>query len=290
SFAFLPAIDWLGGGISGYTRMALVLAAILLVCLGITFWGVREKQTDVPVSEVNWREVIQFLPKNRPFWLLCICFGACFAGWAGFAATAPYYYRYVVGDSTAVSWVFLIVMGVSTLTIPLWTLLSRRIEKRGVFLWGALCYSLAFLGVFFLGVESKWLGYALFSLQGLGNGAAVYTSWAMIPDTVEYGEWKSGYRLEAILYGIYGVFIKLGLGLGTALIGYGLAWAGYNVEVAPSSAVLGMIKGLFSLLPLVAVIIAAAAMYAYPLTASCHASIRTALQQKKDGSTVAAIL
>ncbi|MEO1452103.1 MAG: MFS transporter, partial [Bacteroidota bacterium] len=38
SFAFLPAIDWLGGGISGYTRMALVLATILLVCLGITFW------------------------------------------------------------------------------------------------------------------------------------------------------------------------------------------------------------------------------------------------------------
>lgn len=281
SFAFLPLVQKLGGGADSYTMLALGLAGVLIICLIIAFAGVKEQAVAEQSAGRIRLQDLRAIRKNRPFWLLCIAFGAAFTGWAGFAASAPYYFRYIQGDEAGVSWVFLIVMGLSTLTIPLWTRLSARIDKRGVFLWGTLLYALAFVGTYFWQGNGLWLGYLLFAIQGLGNGAAVYTSWAMIPDTVEYGQWQTGKRLESVLYGVYGVFIKLGLGLGAAIIGYSLSWAGYAAGTPPTATVLQTIRVLFSILPLAAVGLAAWAMYLYPLSSERHAALRAEISKPK---------
>ena len=61
----------------------------------------------------------------------------------------------------------------------------------------------------------------------------------MLADTVEYGEWKTGVRTQAINVTANGVGQKIGSGLDTAAFGGLLTMCGYNgmAEVQTASAV-----------------------------------------------------
>ena len=69
-----------------------------------------------------------------------------------------------------------------------------------------------------------------------GFNTAIY---AIVPDCVEYGEWKTGVRTQAINVTANGVGQKIGSGLGTAAFGGLLTMCGYNgmAEVQTASAV-----------------------------------------------------
>ncbi len=38
--------------------------------------------------------------------------------------------------------------------------------------------------------------------------------WALIPETIEYGEYKTGKRMGGLIYAIIGFFFKFGMALG----------------------------------------------------------------------------
>jgi Na+/melibiose symporter-like transporter len=119
--------------------------------------------------------------------------------------------------------------------------------------------------------------FTLMGLYGIGNAAAVFGSWAMIADTIEFGEWKTGLRLEGVRYGIYGFFIKLGLGLGLWLAAKSLDWWGYVPNEAQNLVALGGIRQLVSVVPLAWVIVAWLLMWRYSLTEGRHEEIRAEL-------------
>ena len=56
-------------------------------------------------------------------------------------------------------------------------------------------------------------------LRGIGFGAFSSVIYGMLADTVEYGEWKTGVRTQAINVTANGVGQKIGSGLGTAAFG-----------------------------------------------------------------------
>ncbi|RMG70802.1 MAG: MFS transporter [Bacteroidetes bacterium] len=278
-FGFLPVVEAYGGGLGGYRKAALLAGGLILLTLWVSFASVRERvspraQRPLPLAE-GWR----VLRQNRPFWLLAVAFASCFAAWAAFAATAPYYFRYVIGRPELTSYGLLAVMGTTALTIPLWTLLSQRIGKHSAFLLGTGGYLLAFAGLWFIPQPSLPLLISLLIIQGIGNGSAVLASWSMIPDTVEYGIWRSGQPAEGLLYGVYGFFIKLGLGLGAALAGWGLGLSGYAPDLPPTPGLLQGIRFLLALVPALFVLLALLTMLFYPITPHRYQEIRSALDQ-----------
>ena len=278
-YGFLPAVQALGGGVLGYRRAALVAGIVIVLTLWASFATVRERVTPAAVPVLSLRRGWRSLRHNRPFWLLAVAFAACFAAWAAFAATAPYYFRYVLAQPSLTSFGLLAVMGTTAASIPVWTYLSRRYGKHRVFMIGAMGYLLAFVGLLLIPQPSLPLLFALFVVQGIGNGSAAFTSWAMLPDTVEYGAWRSGDRAEGLLYGVYGFFVKLGLGLGAALTGWGLSLSGYLPGATQSEATLQAIRLLLALVPMLCVLLALLAIAFYPITPQRHAEIRAALER-----------
>lgn len=75
---------------------------------------------------------------------------------------------------------------------------------------------------------------------------------AMLADTIEYGEWKSGIRSEGIVYSAGSFGTKVGSGLGGAIVGWTLALGGYvgTAEVQSDSA-LQILKNMYLYSPLV---------------------------------------
>ena len=64
-------------------------------------------------------------------------------------------------------------------------------------------------------------------IRGLGNACGGATMWAMVSDTIDYGEWKTGYRTEGLVNSACSFGWKIGNGIGSALLGLILEAGGY---------------------------------------------------------------
>ena len=54
--------------------------------------------------------------------------------------------------------------------------------------------------------------------------------WAMLSDTIEYGEWITGNRVEGLANSAASFGYKVGSGFGSALLGWILAFGGYIAQ------------------------------------------------------------
>ena len=79
-------------------------------------------------------------------------------------------------------------------------------------------------------------------IRGIGNACAGATIWAMVSDTIDYGEWKTGYRTEGFVNSACSFGYKIGNGVGSALLGIIIELGGYvgEASVQTSSALLSI--------------------------------------------------
>ena len=278
AYLFIPLSERLGAGEKGYFFTALIFSMIILAGSLISFASIREKTSPTTHQErISLKESFSLLRFNRPFWQLCLMFGCCFAALGVFSATVPYYFDYVVGNKAMAGLAMLYMMGTTAISIPFWTWLSGRIGKKKVFLFGTPFYLLAWALIFLLEAKTTAVLFPLLIIQGIGNGCAAYCSWAMLPDTIEYGQWKTSKRLEGSSYGVFGFCFKLGLGVGAALTGIALGILNYEAGVSQPEEVLTTIRLLLTGAPFVFIFIAWITAWFYPITESVHREIRKSL-------------
>ena len=93
-------------------------------------------------------------------------------------------------------------------------------------------------------------------LRGIGMGFAMGMAGALIGDTIDYGEWKTGIRVQSVLFSASSVGAKVGQGALTAAFGFFLNAIRYDgsLEVQAASTVSG-IDAFFKFGPLVVAII-----------------------------------
>jgi Na+/melibiose symporter-like transporter len=74
--------------------------------------------------------------------------------------------------------------------------------------------------------------------------------WSLMADVDDYGEWKTGKRITGISFSGNLFFLKVGLAVAGAMVGFLLSWYGYDsgAKEQSASAVNGIIL-LFSIIP-----------------------------------------
>src|SRR5699024_8586 len=77
-------------------------------------------------------------------------------------------------------------------------------------------------------------------LKAVGGIPAMAAMFALIADIVDYGEWKTGVRVDGMTYGAATAGQNFGAGIGAALVGWLLAAGDYQpgAQSLPESAVL----------------------------------------------------
>ena len=73
-------------------------------------------------------------------------------------------------------------------------------------------------------------------IRGIGNACGGATMWAMVSDTIDYGEWKTGCRTEGLVNSACSFGYKIGNGIGSALLGVILEVGGYVGNAAAQTA------------------------------------------------------
>ena len=80
------------------------------------------------------------------------------------------------------------------------------------------------------------IAFVGFGVLGLGIGAINTLIWALVADTVDYGEWKTGVRAEGATYSVLSLSRKFGQAIGAAAAAYIIGLGGYIGAATQSDA------------------------------------------------------
>lgn len=277
----LPLAGWFGGGVQGFFGLSIVIAglgmAILLGCFAVTREAVSGAETEHPTLA----QMVLAVRINRPFLLLL---GATVLGSIGYTMSGKvmlYYMKYYAGSEAAMTTGLTVSLGAAAISMVPWMVLTRRTSKRVVWLTGLAISSSVSLSIYLLAPTAGPLLYTLLAIGGAGNAAFILTFWSMLPDTVEYGQFRTGVRADGAIFGFVIFSQKIALGLGTGLVGLLLEGIGYVPNQTQVPTTLEGIRALFTLVPLTLGLIAGALIWFYPLDQRTHGRLVRAISWRQ---------
>ena len=206
-------------------------------------------------------------------------------GSSAIAALTLYIVQYVVGAPQWGPAIILAYMIPSSLSVPLWIPLSRKIGKVRLWLFSMLGTGLSFGGMFALifldTVEARlWLIFIMAVLAGTAAGAGGTISPSIQGDVIDYDEYLTGERKEGSYFAAWNFVYKAALGVMLMLTGYTLQLSGFEPNVEQSDTVKLAMVSLYGLFPLVCYLVGAALFTRFKLDEATYGKIREELDRR----------
>lgn len=262
----------LGPTVTAYFGSAMVFAAVgsaILVVVGRRFHdGVLTPRRSAPIGAA-----FAALAANRAFMTLAGAMVTMIIGSTILNKSVLYYFKYIIGDERSGQLALAMMMAVSGAAVPLWMVVARLIGTRRVwFIAAGLCIMLLILLSAIDIVEAGAMQLFLAALQVAIVGLN-YVVWAMLPDTIEYGERANGVRVEATMFGLVALLQRFAIGIATAVFGWSFSQAGYAANTHLSVATIDGLRGAITVLPIGFFSLSAIFMALNPLRPGVHDAI-----------------
>lgn len=261
-----------GGGREGYARMSLVVGSVCALAMLCTFFATRSapagRFTEAPPPPLQAQ--LRSIASNRPFMRLLIVYVLQTIAMGAFGALLPYAIaRHLGQDESMVGVLFLLLIGTSVLSMPLWNRVSQRWSKRRCLMIAAAAHGLLMLPLIFISPDySHTLLYMQFAVGGIAYAALQLMPFAMVADIIERDCRETGGRREGLYSGFWTACEKIGLALGPATAAGLLALFGYvassEATTVQSPAALDAIRYGLATVPIVIQIVCVALLRAFP--------------------------
>ena len=270
-------------------QRALTTVTAVLVPIGFalylaSFFTAKEqvRQAEEPAGV---RETLGSLRRNRPLLLLCASSLAFLVGMFSVQTVMIFYARDVLGNADYYI-VLILIQSVGTFAAAALTpRLVRAVgKKHGYLLLGGVGAGGA-IGVAFAPASVPAVAFVAFGVLGISIGGVSTLMWALVADTVEYGEWQTGHRAEGAVYSVFSFTRKAGQAVGAAAAAYIIGLGGYVAGASnqPDSAV-NAIQFANGLAPAIAFVAAVAVMIPYELTEERFRQIVREVAQSRAGA------
>jgi GPH family glycoside/pentoside/hexuronide:cation symporter len=254
--------------------LALISGGLATLVLWLCFYLCQEP-IDPPETPkaLSLKQTFAGMAQNTPFIIVFASILLMVLGTTVIGKTVLYYFEYQLGDRDAGSTALMAFAATGLLAIPFWTFVTLKTSKRFVWMAGSACAALALVAFLFNPATSAAMVTWNYIAIGFGTGAFAVTFWGMLPDTVEYGEWKTGDRVEAMIFGFITFAQKAAVALSAVILGLLLDFIGYQAGQAQSAQTLDGLRYIIVGVPLFGILASVACMYYYPLSPKRHADI-----------------
>ena len=252
---------------TGYLTVAVIYGCIFTACHFFCFAKTKEAVITPEKEKISVKIQLKAVMQNRPY-LLALA-GQILFGFTLYGRNADilYYFTYVEGNASYYTTYSMCIIIPSIIGAACFQPVFRKLNNKGrtasLF---ALFTGIFMLTMFFFNAkESPAIFYALSGLTQFffsGFNTAIY---AIIPDCVEYGEWRTGIRNDGFQYAFISLGNKIGMALGTALLALSLGWAGYEANTTQNEAVVAIMRHSFSTIPGILWVVTALALFFYKL-------------------------
>ncbi|MBT3274141.1 MAG: MFS transporter [Spirochaetales bacterium] len=265
--------------------MGILFAVASAAPLLLVFLKTEERSEFQTQEKPALKESLKAVFKNRPF---LFGLGIYLFTWVAMdimQVTLLYYLKYNLLREFQSDLILATIFVSAIASLPLWTKLSKRYGKRiayigGVAFWGIVqCIIVTFQPQTPLAVI-----LAICVLAGVGVGAAHVLPWSIIPDAIEWDEWKTGKRREGMYYSMVTLVKKIASSLAIPLALLLLETTGYipNAETQSRGALL-VIRLLTGPVPAILLIAGILCAVMYPLSRKQFLEISAVLEERRKG-------
>ncbi len=246
-----------------YTVTIFMIVSVILFI--ICYASVTEKVKKKEGKHYSLKETFRLVGTNTP--LLLIAAGYIFYSMAFTVRMSAilYFFKYNLGKEGLTA-LFMLTAIIATVIGTIAALpLTRRLGKRNTYLVGTIVSVAANIIFYFVPYSNISMIFVVGALIVFSSNIPLVCHWAMLPDTVDYGEWKTGKRGEGVTYGVTSFVQKLGNAIGGAVSGLILAVTGYVPDAVQTPEAGRGIMHLLITLPLICAVLCFVLLYLYKL-------------------------
>ena len=227
----IPLVNVMGGSAKQSSWMIVstlygVMAALLfLLCFAKT----KERVHAVSESDrkLSFKKTLQVMVKNDQWLIICAIWVVNILGMSMGMGVGMYYAKYVLLNENIFGVLAVISQAIAIVLMPVMVIFVKKYGKRNTAFVGTIISIAGQLLMLVNPVSIPWLMLCN-AVKGVGMAPLMATLFAMMADTIEYGQWKTGIRVEGTLYSATTFGAKVGGGVGMAAASAILAAAGYN--------------------------------------------------------------
>jgi glycoside/pentoside/hexuronide:cation symporter, GPH family len=283
-------VELFGSDFGGYLLMAVGAAAIFVVAILVTATVEKAARGELaaapaPTASVAFTQLapprdsivvqarrgLAMLRSSRPFRTLLATFFTQALAAGGMLAGTQYVATWVLGDTDAVTLLFVALILPAIVAAPLWGVVARRIGKERSYVIATSIFFVAALShVGLLVAPGYWIVVPI-GFVGIAYAGIQALPLSMLPDVIAHDARTNGPGRGGSFSGMWTAGETTGLAFGTTILAVILAVSGYlestaatAVEAQPASAVFGIVMS-FSLVPATLMAVSFIPLLRYPL-------------------------
>ncbi|MBI6101160.1 MFS transporter [Clostridium perfringens] len=255
---------------SNFLLLAIICACISVFCIQVTCVWCKERVEipDVEREKINYFQVLKNISKNRAL------LGIIVASLVGMIAASvvnglnTYLFKDYFGNVKLMSISGMLSTLYAIITFIGTKFVANKFGKKEWCMYGAGFAAIVYGVLFFFPIKNPIVFIAINGICYIGASGFQILIWAMVNDSIDYQELKTGTRNESIVYSTYSFFRKIAAALSASLSSFILAFIGYNVNAATQtpeviSNLWKSYTGIYSLGYVIAIL---SLFFIYPLT------------------------
>lgn len=214
-----------GNAVKGYAVISIMIAIFLVMCQSLTVFGVKQTKVDNSSDEsVSVKKMIKVISKNDQLLWVVLAMLLYNVG-SGIFIGLGYNFIYLeLGYSGTLAVIFIASFGVSNIGIQtLYPFLANKFGRKKLLKFSFIGIFIGYIFIFLLGfisiVPINIFTLVIFGVVVFGGQALHYMILTIsIANTVEYNEYKTGERNEAVIFSLRPFMAKLGSALEQGLV------------------------------------------------------------------------
>jgi GPH family glycoside/pentoside/hexuronide:cation symporter len=251
----------------------------------VVFLATRERKEYVDQQQPSLRQSLRAARSNRPFIFSLLMFLMTWVAVDIVQATLLFFVKHVARREPQSDVIMATIFVTGLLALPVWQWASGRWGKRPAFIGGIAFWAVVQIVLITVTPATALAPILILCvLAGVGVSAAHLLPWAIIPDAVEWDEWRTGERHEGMFYSLTSLAQKVASSIAVPLTLLILEITGYvpNAAQQPAGALLG-IRIAIGPVPAVLLCVGIAIAFFYPLGRDQHRQIVRELEERRAG-------
>lgn len=264
--------------------IALVVLVLLPVLTAPALIWVREKSAAAAptAKRVSMKRGLKIVLANGPYLRLVISLLFLVAS-VSMTATLSFFFVNAVMEQPFDRYALFILAYylASSLAIPIWFAISKRLGKHKTVVLGILWLSLWSAFIPLLGPEDFWVFFAVMMLKGSAVGALVFLPASMAADVVDLDTLRTGEQRTGLYFSLWGMVNKAAVALGVLIATNGVAWFGFDPALAENTDSAKMaVALLYSVGPALFACVALPLLWKYPLSKARQERMRAHIERR----------
>jgi glycoside/pentoside/hexuronide:cation symporter, GPH family len=283
---FVPVLstylrDTTGNAALGW-QLTMGILGIIGACLLIFCFKSTKERVTLQKSEekVKFSDIFEQFRVNRPLVVLSIFFIIIFGVNSISNSVGIYYVTYNMGREDLVKWYGLLGSLPALIILPFIPRMNKWLGKKKLLNFALALNIIGLLALLVVPPSNVFLVLLCRLIAAAGSLTAGGYMWALIPETIEYGEYKTGKRMGGLIYAIIGFFFKFGMALGGIVPGLVLDKFGYVANQVQTPEALTGILITTTVIPVIFLILAMIDINFYNLDEKKYAKIVRELENR----------